>query len=127
MAIELKVQEVPTIIRYDVPKGSRFTAVSHGFTVLSYALLSLSQKKPLIAFGLPGAGLLTLGSTIGMRALNNFNQFTGETLNMDLTVGPGLTAAWISMFGISLIFTGFVLQGARTLLRRLIVRDFGIE
>ena len=28
---QLKVLEVPTIIRYDVPKGSNFTAVSHGF------------------------------------------------------------------------------------------------
>ena len=42
---DLTIQEVPTIIRYDVPKGSNFTAVSHGFTVLSWALLSLSQKN----------------------------------------------------------------------------------
>ncbi|MCS5526428.1 MAG: glycosyltransferase family 2 protein, partial [Candidatus Poseidoniales archaeon] len=73
----LAVKEVPTIIRYDVPKGSRFTAMSHGFTVLSYALISLSQKKPFLAFGLPGAGLVTLGSAIGMRALNRVNDFTG--------------------------------------------------
>jgi len=123
--MELSVTEVPTIIRYDVPKGSRFTAMSHGFTVLSYALISLSQKKPFLAFGLPGAGLLTLGSAIGMRALNRFNEFTGASL--DLTVGPGLTAAWLSMLGISLIFTGLVLQGTRTIMKRLIVRNFGIE
>ncbi|MDP6099493.1 MAG: glycosyltransferase family 2 protein [Candidatus Thalassarchaeaceae archaeon] len=123
--MDLAVTEVPTVIRYDVPKGSRFTAMSHGFTVLSYALISLSQKKPFLAFGLPGAGLLTLGSAIGMRALNRFNDFTGASL--DLTVGPGLTAAWLSMLGISLIFTGLVLQGTRTIMKRLIVRNFGIE
>lgn len=123
----LAVKEVPTIIRYDVPKGSRFTAMSHGFTVLSYALISLSQKKPLLAFGLPGAGLLTFGSAIGMRALNRFNEFTSGTLDMNLTVGPGLTAAWISMLGISLIFTGFVLQGTRTIMKRLMIRNFGVE
>ncbi len=33
----LSVREVPTVIRYDVPKGSNYTAVSHGFTVLSWA------------------------------------------------------------------------------------------
>tara|TARA_B100001750_G_C15473226_1_gene581035 strand:+ start:179 stop:1129 length:951 start_codon:yes stop_codon:yes gene_type:complete len=125
--MKLSVTEVPTIIRYDVPKGSRFTAMSHGFTVLSYALISLSQKKPILAFGLPGAGLLTLGSAIGMRALNRFNDFAGTSLNLDLTVGPGLTAAWLSMLGISLIFTGLVLQGTRTIMKRLIVRNFGIE
>ena len=31
---KLKIKEVPTVIRYDVPKGSNFTALSHGFTVL---------------------------------------------------------------------------------------------
>ena len=123
----LAVKEVPTIIRYDVPKGSRFTAMSHGFTVLSYALISLSQKKPFLAFGLPGAGLVTLGSAIGMRALNRVNDFTGGTIDLNLTVGPGLTAAWISMLGISLIFTGLVLQGTRGIMKRLIVRNFGLD
>ncbi|RZD54237.1 MAG: dolichyl-phosphate mannose synthase [Methanobacteriota archaeon] len=123
----LSVKEVPTIIRYDVPKGSRFTAMSHGFTVLSYALISLSQKKPFLAFGLPGAGLVTLGSAIGMRALNRVNDFTGGTIDLNLTVGPGLTAAWISMLGISLIFTGLVLQGTRAIMKRLIVRNFGLD
>ncbi len=123
----LAVKEVPTIIRYDVPKGSRFTAMSHGFTVLSYALISLSQKKPFLAFGLPGAGLVTLGSAIGMRALNRVNDFTGGTIDLNLTVGPGLTAAWISMLGISLIFTGLVLQGTRSIMKRLIVRNFGLD
>jgi len=123
----LKVKEVPTIIRYDVPKGSRFTAMSHGFTVLSYALISLSQKKPFLAFGVPGAGLVTLGSAIGMRALNRVNDFTGGNIDLNLTVGPGLTAAWISMLGISLIFTGLVLQGTRAIMKRLIVRNFGLD
>lgn len=124
---QLAVREVPTVIRYDVPKGSRFTAMSHGFTVLSYAMISLSHKKPFLVFGLPGAGLLTIGSTIGFRALNRVNEFAGETLNLDLTVGPGLTAAWLSMLGISLIFTGLVLQGTRTIMKRLIVRNFGLD
>ena len=39
---KLKITEVPTVIRYDVPKGSNFTALSHGFTVLAWAMLSLS-------------------------------------------------------------------------------------
>ena len=101
--------------------------MSHGFTVLSYALISISQKKPFLAFGLPGARLYTLGSAIGMRALTRVNDFAGTSLNLDLTVGPGLTAAWLSMLGISLIFTGLVLQGTRTIMKRLIVRNFGIE
>ena len=117
---ELVIKEVPIIIRYDVPKGSRYTAVSHGFTVLSYALLTLSQKKPLLVFGLPGAGFLAAGAGMGLRAVNQLNELT------NLTVGPGLTAAWVGVLGMSLCFTGVVLQGARSLLRRLLVREFGV-
>ena len=65
---QLSIIEVPTVIRYDVPKGSNFTAVSHGFTVLTWALLSLSQKKPLLVLGLPGMGLLATGAAMGMNA-----------------------------------------------------------
>ena len=109
------------MIRYDVPKGSRFTAISHGFTVLSYAMISLSQKKPFLVLGLPGAGLLATGAGMGMRAINSVGEIT------EVTVGPGLTAAWIGVLGISLIATGVVLQSARSILRLLIVKEFGID
>ncbi len=121
----LKVEEVPTTIRYDVPKGSRYTAISHGFTVLSFAMISLSQKKPLLFFGLPGVSLLAAGAAIGFRALNEVEGLTEGAVS--LSVGPGLTAAWIGMLGFSLCFTAMVLQGARSLMRRLLIREFGIE
>lgn len=118
---KLHIEEVPTMIRYDVPKGSRFTAISHGFAVLSYAMISLSQKKPLLVLGLPGAGLLATGAAMGMRAINTVGDIT------EVTVGPGLTAAWVGVLGISLIATGIVLQSARSILRLLIVKEFGID
>ena len=66
---DLKIKEVPTVIRYDVPKGSSFTALSHGFTVLAWAMLSLSQKKPLLVLGLPGFGLFAAGAAMGLSCL----------------------------------------------------------
>ncbi|MEE2748009.1 MAG: glycosyltransferase family 2 protein [Candidatus Thermoplasmatota archaeon] len=123
--LQLRVTEVPTKIRYDVPKGSRYTALSHGFTVLSFALISLSQKKPLLFFGVPGISLLATGAAIGMRALNGVENITGG--DVSLTVGPGLTAAWIGMLGASLCFAGFVLHGARRLMRRLLTQEFGLD
>ena len=117
----LRIQEVPTIIRYDVPKGSNFTAVSHGFTVLSWALLSLSQKKPLLVLGIPGLGLLATGAAMGM------NTARGVTTHLDSFVGPGLSAIWIGVLGLSLMATGLVLQSARGFLRHLLVREFGLD
>ena len=117
----LTVLEIPTIIRYDVPKGSRFTAVSHGFTVMTWAMLSLSQKKPLLVLGLPGFGLLATGAAMGMRTAQSF------TMQIDTIIGSGMSAIWIGLLGLSLMATGLVLQSAQRFLRLLLVREFGLD
>jgi glycosyltransferase involved in cell wall biosynthesis len=117
----LSVKEVPTIIRYDVPKGSSYTPVSHGFVVFIYALITLSQKKPLLVLGLPGVSLLLAGAAMGMQAVNQVSEYT------QFTVGAGLSAIWVGVLGLALIATGVVLQSARTFMRLLIVREFGMD
>ena len=117
---ELTIQEVPTVIRYDVPKGSNFTALSHGFTVLAWAMVSLSQKKPLLVLGLPGFGLFAAGAAMALNAVN------GISSSVDALVGPGLTAIWIGVLGLSMMATGLVLQSARNFLRHLLVKEFGL-
>jgi glycosyltransferase involved in cell wall biosynthesis len=118
---QLKISEVPTIVRYDVPKGSNFTAVSHGFTVLSWALVSLSHKKPLLVLGIPGLGLFAAGAAMGLNLAQNV---TGQ---IDGYIGSGLSAVWIGVLGLSLMATGLVLQSARGFLRHLIVKEFGLD
>lgn len=118
---ELQITEVPTIIRYDVPKGSNFTALSHGFSVLAWAMLSLSQKKPLLVLGLPGIGLFATGAAMGLSAINEF------TDSVDSLIGPGLTAIWIGVLGLSMMATGLVLQSARNFIRHLLIREFGLD
>ena len=118
---ELTIKEVPTIIRYDVPKGSNFTAVSHGFTVLSWAMVSLSQKKPLLVLGIPGRGLFATGAAMGL------NLAQGVTSEIDNYIGSGLSAVWIGVLGLSLMATGLVLQSARGFLKHLLVREFGLD
>lgn len=117
---ELKIEEVPTLIRYDVPKGSNFTALSHGFTVLAWAMLSLSQKKPLLVLGLPGFGLFAAGSAMALNAVNGISD------SVDALIGPGLTAIWIGVLGLAMMATGLVLQSARNFIRHLLVREFGL-
>ncbi len=118
---DLTIKEVPTIIRYDVPKGSNFTAVSHGFTVLSWAMLSLSQKKPILVLGIPGLGLFATGAAMGL------NLAQGVTGEIDNYIGSGLSAVWIGVLGLSLMATGLVLQSARGFLKHLLVREFGLD
>ena len=116
----LQIREVPTVIRYDVPKGSNFTAISHGFAVLAYAMITLSQKKPILVLGLPGLGLFAAGTAMAFNAIN------GVTDSVDAIVGPGLTSIWIGVLGISLMATGLVLQSARNFIRHLLIKEFGL-
>lgn len=116
----LTITEVPTMIRYDVPKGSNFTALSHGFTVLTWALLSLSQKKPLLVLGLPGFGLFAAGAAMALNAVNGISD------SVDALVGPGLTAIWVGVLGLAMMATGLVLQSARNFLRHLLIKEFGL-
>ena len=118
---DLTILEIPTVIRYDVPKGSNFTALSHGFTVLAWAMVSLSQKKPLLVLGLPGFGLFAAGAAMALNAVNGISD------SVDNLVGPGLTAVWIGVLGLSLMATGLVLQSARNFLRHLLVKEFGLD
>jgi len=116
----LTITEVPTMIRYDVPKGSNFTALSHGFTVLTWALLTLSQKKPLLVLGLPGFGLFAAGAAMALNAVNGISD------SVDALVGPGLTAIWVGVLGLAMMATGLVLQSARNFLRHLLIKEFGL-
>lgn len=117
---DLKITEIPTMIRYDVPKGSNFTALSHGFTVLAWAMISLSQKKPLLVLGLPGFGLFAAGAAMALNAVNGISD------SVDALVGPGLTAIWIGVLGLAMMATGLVLQSARNFIRHLLIKEFGL-
>jgi len=46
---------------------------------------------------------------------------------LDNYIGPGLSAVWIGVLGLSLMATGLVLQSARGFLRHLIIREFGLD
>ena len=50
--------------------------------------------------------------------LNLAQNVTGQ---LDSYIGPGLSAVWVGVLGLSLMATGLVLQSARGFLRHLIV------
>ena len=117
----LRIKEIPVVVRYDVPKSSNFTAISHGFTILAYALMTLSQKKPLLVLGLPGLGLFATSAAMAMQLVSGFTE------QVDLIIGPGLTSIWIGILGLALMATGLVLQSARNFIRHLLVREFNLN
>ena len=107
----LRILEVPTTIRYDLKNTSSLHPIPHGLSVFSYALTTLSQKKPLLVFGLPGLIMVMIGAMFGLRTINHVSGWTG------LTVGPGVTFVWIGALGIPLLVSGIVLQYTRKVLK----------
>ncbi len=107
----LRILEVPTTIRYDLQKTSSLHPIPHGLSVFSYALTTLSQKKPLLVFGLPGFVMVIIGAMFGLRTINHVSEWTG------VTVGPGVTFVWIGALGIPLLVSGIVLQYAKKVLK----------
>ena len=106
----LRILEIPTTIRYDLKNTSSLHPIPHGISVFSYALSALSQKRPLLVFGLPGLIMIIIGGLFGLRTINHVSEWTG------VTVGPGVTFVWIGALGIPLLVSGIVLQYARKVL-----------
>lgn len=68
----LRVREVPINVRYDVD-GSTHNPIKHGFSVLNSIIILISQRRPMLFFGLPGALFLLTGLIFIFLMLEDFN------------------------------------------------------
>jgi hypothetical protein len=111
------VVEVPITIRYpDPPKRS---VLVHGMRVLNGVLRLIGQHRPLFYFGVPGMFLLVSGIAWGIWVVERFNQ------THQLAVGTALVCVLLSVFGLILLSTGFILHSVRGLLLDLFRQNQG--
>jgi glycosyltransferase involved in cell wall biosynthesis len=110
---DLRVQEVPIEIRYF--QEVKRSALAHGLDVLSGILQLISQRRPLMFFGLPGLALVILSVFFGLDVL-----FTFDRVKV-LLVGQLIVSVAFFIVGVLTLFTAIVLnslQGLRRELRR---------
>lgn len=98
----LMIKEVPINVRYDVD-GSTMNPVSHGFVVLNPIIGLISQERPLLFFGVPGAMLLIIAAVFCLMVLDVFNA------TKVVAVGYSLIFMLCTILGIFSIFTGLML------------------
>jgi glycosyltransferase involved in cell wall biosynthesis len=109
----LKVTEVPIKVRYDLKGTSSKGPIAHGVSVLNSIVGFVSQKKPMLFFGVPGLIMLDIGVLACFEALRIFD-VSGEMPIGHLLVGiVGIT------LGTQCIFTGFVLISIKSITTRL--------
>ena len=116
LKIKKSLQLFDTMFRKEV-------ILQHCLTVslfLTWAMISLSQKKTLLVLGLPGLGLFAAGAAMALNAVD------GISNSVDALIGPGSIPIWIGVLGLAMIATGFVLQSARNFIRHLLIKEFGL-
>jgi glycosyltransferase involved in cell wall biosynthesis len=99
----LKITEVPISNIYTMD-GSTLNPVRHGIDVLSRIIVMISERRPLLFFGLAGGILLVIGLIIGFRVIN-IAATTGS-----LAVGSAVLTALFIIAGILSVFTGIILN-----------------
>jgi len=99
----LKIAERPISIRY-TGDGSTLNPVAHGFGVLGRIIVMISERRPLIFFGLGGVILIVLGLLAGIKVLD-IASGGGE-----LAIGTALISILLLIIGIFSVFTGVILN-----------------
>lgn len=99
----LKVVEVPISVIY-TKDGSTMNPVRHGFGVLHRIMVMISERRPLLFFGICGGILIALGLVAGIMVVRVL--FTSQVLNM----GTALISMLLITTGVLCIFTGVILN-----------------
>lgn len=105
----LKITEVPISVRY-TQDGSTLNPIAHGVGNLTRIMVMISERRPLLFFGLTGGIFLVLGTITGIGVLLSYN-----TSNI-LAMGSALLTMLLVTIGVLSIFTGVILN---VLVRRL--------
>lgn len=100
----LVILEMPIYVRYDVPNRHKKNPVSHGFGVMSRLVTMISYRRPLLAFGIPGA-VLTVGGLI--TELWVFTELYTKNVSHYLI---GIGSAFILVVGLLLVIAGLILN-----------------
>ena len=101
----LRIQEVNIDARYDVD-GSTVSPGRHGSSVLGRIITLVSERRPLLFFGVGGAVLLLVASALGVVVLQTYY----STSPHQLAVGYMFIVVFFGIIGIITIFIGVTLN-----------------
>ena len=100
----LKLTEVPISVTY-TEDGSTLNPVKHGFGVLNRIMVMISERRPLLFFGLFGSIFLVLGLAAGITVIRLYYFEAGV-----LATGTALISILFITTGLLMVFTGVILN-----------------
>ena len=107
----LKIKEVPIHVNYNV-QGSTLNPFSHGLGVLGRIIQMVSERRPLIFFGVPGFLFVAAGVLLGLWLINIYNRTNSFSIALAFLV---LLLIISGVLGLS---TGLTLNALRNLLSK---------
>ena len=99
----LKVTEVPISITY-TKDGSTMNPIKHGLGVLNRIMVMISERKPLLFFGIAGGICIILGAIMGVLVVQTLQDY------QVLQVGSALISMILITVGMLSISTGVILN-----------------
>jgi len=99
----LKITEVPISSIY-TKDGSTLNPIAHGLGVLTWIITMISERRPLLFFGVTGTALVVFGAIAAARVLLIFS--AGGVI----ATGTALLSVLFLTIGIFSIFTGIILN-----------------
>jgi glycosyltransferase involved in cell wall biosynthesis len=112
--IGLKMTEVPTTVRYDVPDGHKQKPLKHGFSVLGGVVAYIGYRRPLIMFGIPGIVFLVAGFFVCLATFLEIYVLFDWTL-----ITQGIVGIVVLSLGVFLTFAALMLNSIGVLMRNL--------
>jgi glycosyltransferase involved in cell wall biosynthesis len=99
----LEVGEAPITCKYNNLDTSTKTPTSHGFSVLSYVIWLVAQRRPLLLIGVPGFLVFLSGIILSIYTSQYYNQ------NHVFLISYTITIAVLLIIGTIAIFIGLIL------------------
>ena len=107
----LRIAEVGIDTRYDLD-GSTESPGRHGATVLGRIITSVSEKRPMFFFGIPGGILLLIAAALGVFLLQVY--YSTRTF----AIGYAFIVVLFGIVGIVSIFVGITLDVLRRMVKK---------
>lgn len=114
---DLRVNEVPISVSYDMKRSSTSNPLKHGIEVLFSVIQYISLRRPLLFYGLPGIVLLLCATYFTTNALELFSSTRYISTNM-IIISIGL-----AMAGLICLATGVIVYTLVALLRDKVRQD----
>ena len=105
---DYQIQEVGTIIDYEVESGSTHSPVAHGLSLVSNILRTIERERPVSALGVPGFISAFIGIGIGYIAITNY--IASGIFSLSLAMG----SIFFILAGIFACFTAIILHSLST-------------